>query len=101
MYFGSIEDDHLLKNCNSIWNKVSNSNEKEFDSEPIYNIFFLKTKLKPEYYKSIDLDDKEIPKVGSNYTFLTARIIDFILEMIKTIICKCFQKIPNTKKKKK
>ena len=80
---------------------MSNSNEKEFDSEPIYNIFFLKTKLKPEYYKSIDLDDKEIPKVGSNYTFLTARIIDFILEMIKTITCKCFQKIPNTKKKKK
>ena len=90
MYFGSIEDDHLLKNCNSIWNKVSNSNEKEFDSEPFYNIFLLETKLKLEYDKSIDLDDKEIPKVDSNYTFLTARIIYFVLEMIKAIICKCF-----------
>ena len=75
--------------------------KKSLIANPSTIFFFLKTKLKPEYYKSIDLDDKEIPKVGSNYTFLTARIIDFILEMIKTIICKCFQKIPNTKKKKK
>ena len=36
MYF-LIEDEELLKNHNDIWNKVSNSMKKEFDSKPIYN----------------------------------------------------------------
>ena len=45
IYF-SIEDDELMKKYNNIWNKVSNSVKKEFDSEPIYNKKFLKTKIK-------------------------------------------------------
>ena len=32
-----IEDDQLLKICNSIWNRVSSSIKKELDCEPIYN----------------------------------------------------------------
>ena len=64
--------------------------KKSLIANPSTIFFFLETKLKLEYDKSIDLDDKEIPKVDSNYTFLTARIIYFVLEMIKAIICKCF-----------
>ena len=42
-----IEDNDLFKKYNTIWNKVSTDIEKEFDSEPVYNKEFLKTKIKP------------------------------------------------------
>ena len=32
-----IKDDELLKKYNDIWNKVSNSMKKRFDSEPVYD----------------------------------------------------------------
>ena len=46
MYF-LIEDDDLLEKYNTIWDKDSADSKKEFDSEHVYNNFFLKTKLKP------------------------------------------------------
>ena len=36
MYF-LIEDDDLLKKCNTIWDKNSADIKKELDSEPVYN----------------------------------------------------------------
>ena len=45
VYF-SIEDDDLWKKYNAIWNKVSADIKKEFDSEPVNNKEFLKTKKK-------------------------------------------------------
>ena len=41
-----IKDDKLLKNCNKIWNTVSNSIIKRFDSKPVCNEKYLKTKIK-------------------------------------------------------
>ena len=41
-----IDNDDLLKKYNNIWDKVSADIEKEFDSEPVYNKIFLKTKIK-------------------------------------------------------
>ena len=41
-----IEDDELLQKYNTIWDKVSADMKKEFDSEPIYNKIFLKSKIK-------------------------------------------------------
>ena len=46
MYF-LIEDDDLSKKYNTIWDKVSADIKREFDSEPVYNKEFLKTKIKP------------------------------------------------------
>ena len=43
MYF-LIEEDDLLKKYNTIWNKVSADIKKEFDSEPVYNKNYFKTK---------------------------------------------------------
>ena len=40
-----IEDDDLEK-YNTIWNKVSADIKIDFDSEPVYNKEFLKTKIK-------------------------------------------------------
>ena len=45
MYY-LIEDDELLEKYDTIWDKVSADIKKEFDSEPIYNKIFLKTKIK-------------------------------------------------------
>ena len=42
--FSLIKDDELLKKYNKMWNKVSNSIKKEFDSEPVYNKKYLKSK---------------------------------------------------------
>ena len=41
-----IKDDELLEKYNEIWGKVKNSIEKEFDSEPVHNDKYLKTKIK-------------------------------------------------------
>ena len=45
MYF-LIEDNDLLEKYNTIWDKVSADIKKEFDSEPVYNKNYLKTKIK-------------------------------------------------------
>ena len=68
MYF-LIEDDDLLKKCNTIWDKISADNKKEFDSQPVYNKF-LKTKIKFYGDEATDFHDKGIPEVDSNLTCL-------------------------------
>ena len=45
MYF-LVENDDLLEKYNTIWDKVSADIKKEFDSGPVYNKKFLKTKIK-------------------------------------------------------
>ena len=45
MYF-LIEDDDLLEKYNTIWDKVSANIKKEFNSEPVYKKYFLRTKIK-------------------------------------------------------
>ena len=41
-----IEDDDILGKKYAIWDKVSTDFKKEFDSEPVYNNFFLNTNIK-------------------------------------------------------
>ena len=48
-----------------------------------------------------DSHDKEMPKVGSNYFCLAVILIDFVLNIMKTIMRKCFQKNVNTLQNKK
>ena len=43
-----IENDDLLKTYTAVWDKFSTDIEKEFDSEPVYNKIFLKTKRKSD-----------------------------------------------------
>ena len=53
MYF-LIEDDDLLEKYNTIWDKVSAHIKKEFDSKPVYNKNYLKTKIKSHGDKVTD-----------------------------------------------
>ena len=48
MYF-LVEDDDLLEKYNIIWDKVSPDMKKEFDSKPVYNEEYLKTKKKKKF----------------------------------------------------
>ena len=41
-----IKDDELLEKNNEIWENVRNSIKKEFDSEPVYDEKYLRTKIK-------------------------------------------------------
>ena len=59
MYF-LIKDDDLLKKYNTIWDKVSADIKKEFNSQPVYNKEFLKTKIKSHGDKVTDFYDKKL-----------------------------------------
>ena len=50
--------------------KVNSYIRKEFDSKPVYNKKFLKTKTKSYGDEVTDFHDKEISKVGYNHTSL-------------------------------
>ena len=62
MIFVSPEDDDVLENYNTIWDKVSADIKKEFDSELVYNKNYLKTKIKSHGYEVTDFYNKKIPK---------------------------------------
>ena len=65
MYF-LIGYDDLLEKSNTIWDKVSADEKKKgFDSEPVYNKNFLKTKIKSHGDEVTNFYDKEIPKLDS------------------------------------
>ena len=41
-----IKNDEFLKQYNETWDKVSNTIKKGFDSEPVYNKKYVRTKIK-------------------------------------------------------
>ena len=90
MYF-LIGYDDLLEKSNTIWDKVSADEKKKgFDSEPVYNKNFLKTKIKSYGDEVTNFYDKEIPKVDSNNTCLAVISLDSALKKMDIAILKCF-----------
>ena len=79
MYF-LIGDDDLLEKYNTIWDKVIAHIKKEFDSKPVYNKNFLKTKIKSYGDKVTDFYNKEIPNVDPNHTCLAVISLDSALK---------------------
>ena len=77
------EDDELLEKYYSIQNKTSNSTKKEFGFKPIYNKKILKAKIRSFGNEATDFHDKEMAKVGSNYTCLALILIDFVFKKDK------------------
>ena len=59
MYF-SIKDDDLSEKYSAIWDKVSTNIKREFDSKPVYNKKFLKTKIKSHGDETTVFSDKKI-----------------------------------------
>ena len=71
-----IEIDDLLEKYNTIWDKVSADIKKEFDSEPVNNKNYLKTKMKSHGDEVTDFYDKKISKLDSNHTCLAVISLD-------------------------
>ena len=65
-------------------------------------IFFGKTKIKSYHDEFTDFHDKEIPKLGSNYTCLAVILVGFVLKKDENYHPQMFLKeFLNTLKKKK
>ena len=79
MYF-LIEDDDLLEKYNTIWDKVSAHIKKEFDSKPVYNKNYLKTKIKSHGDEVTGFYHKKIPNLDSNHTCLVVISLDSALK---------------------
>ena len=90
MYF-LIEDDDLLEK-HTIWDKVSADIKKEFDSEPVYNKSYLKTKVKSHDDKVTDFCDKETLKLGSNHTCVAVISLDSALKKVENCCPQVFLK---------
>ena len=54
-----IEDGDLFEKYNIIWDKVGANIKKAFNSKPVYNKEFLKTKIKSHGDKVTDFYDKK------------------------------------------
>ena len=72
------EDDDLLEKYNTIWDKVSAHIKKEFDSKPVYNKNYLKTKIKSHGNEVADFCDTK--KLDPNHTCLAAISLDSALK---------------------
>ena len=56
-----IKHEELLENYNEIWDKVSNSMEKGFHSEPVYNEKYVKIKIKSYEEKITNFHGNKVP----------------------------------------
>ena len=75
MYF-LIEYYDLTQKYDTICVNVSAGIKKEFDSEPVYNKGFLKTKIKPHGHQVPGFYDREIQKMNTNHICLTIISLD-------------------------
>ena len=79
MYF-LINNDDLLENYKTIWDKVSADIKKELDIEPVYKKTFLKPIIKSRGDEVSYFYDKEISKVDFNHTCLAVIRLDSALK---------------------
>lgn len=73
-----IKDDKLLKTNKQIWDKISDSIQKEFESKSNYEEKYVKTKVKS--YNGIIIPNLRTPKFGSCCICLSKVSIDYFLK---------------------
>ena len=82
-----IKDEKLLEKHNEIWKNVSNIIQKEFESNPIYNEKYIKTKIK--FYNgkpNTTFHNNKIPKQRSKYISLS-QVFKRRSERIPNVLC--------------
>ena len=87
-----IENGDLLEKYYTICDKVRADIKKEFDSEPVYNKIFSKTKIKSCCDEVTDFYDKEIPKVDTDYTCLVRISLGYALKQDENYYLQVFLK---------
>ena len=95
-----VEDDDLLEKCITIWDKVIADLKQEFDSEPVCNKEFLKTKIKSHGNEVTDFNYEKIPKMDSNHACLAVISLDSALKKKEICYPKVFLKEYNYIEKK-
>ena len=93
MYF-LIEDYDLFEKYNTAWDKFSADIRKEYNSEPVYNKNYLKTKIKSHDDDEVTgFYDKKIPTLDSNHTCLAVITLDSALKKDDSYYPQMFLKI--------
>ena len=83
-----VHDKELLQKYNEIWDKVKNLFKKEFNSEPVYNYEYIKTKINSY---NINFYGNKIPREHKRYTCLSVILLDSIFVIqIRNVIRKYF-----------
>ena len=76
-----IKDEKFVEKHNEIWKKVSNIVKKEFDSNPVYNEKYIKTRIKLYNGKiNTNFHNNKITKEGSQCICLSVILIDSVYE---------------------
>ena len=85
-------DGQLLRKHNKVRNKVSINTKKEFDSEPIYNEKYLRTKIKSyEGKTTTNFHDGGIPNKSSHYICLSVILMILFLNRQKQLSTSAFR----------
>ena len=82
-----IVDGDLLEKYNTVEDKVSANIKKEFDSEPVYDKNYLKTKIKCRGNDVTDFYDKKIAELDSNHTCSVVTTLDFAITKDENYYC--------------
>ena len=93
----------MLEKYNEIWKKVSNSIKKVFDSKPVYNEKYLKTKIKSYEGKiNANFHNDKIPKESSQCICLSEFLINSVFRARKNyypeVFLEEFKNVVNEKK---
>ena len=70
-----VHGKEILKKDNEILDKIKNLFKKEFDSEPVYNDKYIKTKIN---LYNMNFYDNKMPKGNERYTCLSVVLLDSI-----------------------
>ena len=74
-----IKDDKLLEKYNEIWEKVSKIIYEEFDSNPVYNEKYIKTKIKVYNSKvKTNFHGNKIPNASLEHVCLSVILLDSV-----------------------
>ena len=83
MSFLADDDDVILK-CNKIWKKIKKLLSVEFDSQPVYDEKYIKTRVKTFDDKVITkFTDNEIPKENTHYSCIAVSCVDSVIRLEK------------------
>ena len=74
-----VNDKEILKKYSEIWNKIKSLIKKEFNSEPVYNDKYIKTKIKIYNNKVYtNFQHNKIPKDNEYCAYLFVILLDSI-----------------------